>query len=113
MMRAMGMTDGEIILNFVVESGWLGLLGGILGIILGAIVNWYMIQYGWDFSKFMGEMSYGYRVSAVFRSKWNPDMMITALIFSTLASSIISIFPARRAIKQKIAETLKSAGKFG
>lgn len=113
MMRAMGMTDREIIINFMVESGWLGLLGGILGIILGSIVNWYMIQYGWDFSRYMGEMSYGYRVAAVFRSKWNPDMMITALIFSIIASSIISVFPARRAIKRKIAETLKSAGKFG
>ncbi len=113
MMRAMGMTDKEIILNFIFESGGLGLLGGILGLVLGAIVTWYLIRYGWDFSNYVGDLSYGYRVSAVFRSKWDPGMMITALIFSTVSASIISIFPARRALKRSISETLKSAGKFG
>ncbi len=113
MMRAMGMTNKEIILNFIFESGAMGFLGGILGLILGAIVTWYLIQYGWDMSNYVGDISYGYRVSAVFRSKWDPGMMITALIFSTISASIISTFPARRALKRSISETLKSAGKFG
>jgi len=113
MMRAMGMTNREIILNFVFESGAMGFLGGILGLILGAIVTWWLIQYGWDMSNYVGDISYGYRVSAVFRSKWDPGMMITALIFTTVSASIISTFPARRALKISISETLKSAGKFG
>jgi ABC-type lipoprotein release transport system permease subunit len=113
MMRAMGMTDREIISNFIYESGAMGFLGGILGLILGAIVTWYLIHYGWDMSSYVGDLSYGYRVSAVFRSKWDPGMMITAVIFSTISSSVISIFPARRALKRSISETLKSAGKFG
>jgi ABC-type lipoprotein release transport system permease subunit len=113
MMRAMGMTNREIILNFIFESGAMGFLGGILGLILGAIVTWYLIRYGWDMSNYVGDISYGYRVSAVFRSKWDPGMMITALIFSTISASIISTFPARRALKRSISETLKSAGKFG
>jgi ABC-type lipoprotein release transport system permease subunit len=113
MMRAMGMTDREIFLNFIFESGGLGFLGGILGLILGAIVTWYLIQYGWDMSSYAGDISYGYRVSAVFRSKWDFGMMITAVIFTTVSASVISIFPARRALKRSIAETLKSAGKFG
>lgn len=113
MMRAMGMTDREIILNFIFESGGLGLLGGILGIGLGAIITWYLIQYGWDMSNYVGDISYGYRVSAVFHSKWDLGMMVTALIFTTVSASIISIFPARRALKRSISETLKKAGKFG
>ncbi len=113
MMRAMGMTNREIILNFIFESGAMGFLGGILGLVLGAIVTWYLIRYGWDMSNYVGDISYGYRVSAVFRSKWDPGMMITALIFSTVSASIISTFPARRALKRSISETLKSAGKFG
>jgi ABC-type lipoprotein release transport system permease subunit len=113
MMRAMGMTNREIILNFIFESGAMGFLGGILGLLLGAIVTWYLIRYGWDMSNYVGDLSYGYRVSAVFRSKWDPGMMINALIFSTISASIISTFPARRALKRSISETLKSAGKFG
>jgi len=113
MMRAMGMTNREIILNFIFEAGGLGFIGGVLGLILGAVVTWYLIRYGWDMSNYVGDISYGYRVSAVFRSKWDFGMMITALIFTTVSSSVISIFPARRALKRSISETLKSAGKFG
>ena len=113
MMRAMGMTNREIILNFIYESGAMGFLGGILGLILGSIVTWYLIRYGWDMSNYVGDISYGYRVSAIFRSKWDFGMMITALIFSTVSASVISTFPARRALKRSISETLKSAGKFG
>jgi len=113
MMRAMGMTNREIILNFIFEAGGLGFIGGVLGLILGAVVTWYLIRYGWDMSNYVGDISYGYRVSAVFRSKWDFGMMATALIFTTVSSSVISIFPARRALKRSISETLKSAGKFG
>jgi len=113
MMRAMGMTNREIILNFIYESGAMGFLGGVLGLVLGSIVTWYLIRYGLDMSNYVGDISYGYRVSAVFRSKWDPGMMITALIFSTISASVISTFPARRALKRSISETLKSAGKFG
>jgi ABC-type lipoprotein release transport system permease subunit len=113
MMRAMGMTNREIILNFIFESGTMGFLGGVLGLILGTIVTWYLIRYGWDMSSYVGDISYGYRVEAVFRSKWDFGMMINALIFSTISASIISTFPARRALKRSISETLKSAGKYG
>lgn len=113
MMRAMGMTDREIILNFIFESGAMGFLGGVLGLILGASITWYLIRFGWDMSNYVGDLSYGYRVSAVFHSRWDPGMMTTALVFSTISASIISVFPARRALKRNISETLKSAGKFG
>ena len=113
MMRALGMTNREIIFNFIFESGAMGFLGGVLGLVLGAIVTWYLIRYGWDMSNYVGDISYGYRVSAVFRSKWDFGMMITALVFSTISASVISTFPARRALKRSISETLKSAGKFG
>lgn len=113
MMRAMGMTNREITMNFIFESAGLGFLGGIMGIILGAIVTWYLIQYGWDFSSYVGDISYGYRVSAIFHSKWDIPMMFISLVFSTISAGVISLFPARRALKRGISETLKSTGKFG
>lgn len=113
MMRAMGTTKNEIMLNFIFESAGIGFIGGILGIIFGALLNWYLIQHGWDFSSMYGDISIGYRTSAVFRSEWNPDIMFWGLLFSIAVSAIISIIPARRALKMGISDTLKQVGKFG
>jgi len=113
MMRAMGTTKNEIMLNFIFESAGIGFIGGILGIIFGALLNWYLIHYGLDFSSMFSDLSIGYRTSAVFRSEWNPDIMFWGLVFSMAVSAIISIIPARRALKMSISDTLKEVGKFG
>ncbi|MBN2541487.1 ABC transporter permease [bacterium] len=113
MMRAMGMGRKEVMSSFIFEAAGIGILGGLLGIIIGAGLNWYLIQYGWDFSTFFQDMSYGYRTSAVFRAEWNPGIMIIGLIFSMVSAAIISIFPAKRALKMSISETLKHVEKFG
>lgn len=113
MMRAMGTTKKEIMWSFILESGGIGFLGGILGVILGAGLDWYLIEYGWDFSSWIGDMSFGYRTAAVFRAEWNPEMMLFALIFSIVCAAVISIFPARRALKMSISETLTHVERFG
>ena len=108
MMRAMGSTNKEIMLNFIFEAGGIGFIGGVLGIIIGSITQFFMITYGLDFSNMFGDISYGYRTAAVWYSKWNPDIMIFCLFFSIIMSIIISIFPSRRAIKMNITDTLKN-----
>ncbi|MCL2070378.1 MAG: FtsX-like permease family protein, partial [Treponema sp.] len=39
MMRAMGMTDRQMIMTYMLEAGFLGFIGSVLGIILGCIIN--------------------------------------------------------------------------
>lgn len=113
MMRAMGATDKEILLCFIFESAGIGFIGGVVGVILGILINWYMIKYGWDFSSAMGDISYGYRVSAIWHTKWNPEMMGFAFIFAILISIIVSMFPARKAIKMNITDALKELRSTG
>ncbi len=113
MMRAMGTTKGEIMASFIFESAGIGFLGGILGVIFGAGLDWYLIKHGWDFSSIFKDMSYGYRISAVFHAEWNPKMMLFGLLFAIICASVISIFPARRALKMSISETLTHVEKFG
>ncbi len=113
MMRAMGATDKEIMLCFIFESAGIGFIGGVVGVILGILINWYMIKYGWDFSSAMGDISYGYRVSAIWHTKWNPEMMGFAFIFAILISIIVSMFPARKAIKMNITDALKELRSTG
>ncbi|MCL2880449.1 MAG: FtsX-like permease family protein, partial [Treponema sp.] len=50
MMRAMGMTDKQMIMVYMLEAGFLGFMGSIAGIILGCIINYPVVKYGFDFS---------------------------------------------------------------
>jgi ABC-type lipoprotein release transport system permease subunit len=110
MMRAMGMTDRQMILVYMLEAGFLGFIGSILGITLGCIINYPMVKYGVDFSAIvdvMGGGGVGFRVTSLFRSMWNVPVIIGSGVVATLVSSFMAFFPVRRALKMPITESLR------
>jgi ABC-type lipoprotein release transport system permease subunit len=110
MMRAMGMTDQQMILVYMLEAGFLGFIGSVLGIILGCIINYPMVKYGIDFSAFvdvMGGSGIGFRTTSSFRSIWNVPVIIGSGIIATTISSCMAFFPTRRALKMPITESLR------
>lgn len=109
MMRAQGMTDGQMIITYMLEAGFLGFIGSALGIIAGCLITIPMVEQGMDFSAMMDAMggSLGYRVSSNFRSTWNVPVIIGAGIVATLLSSLMAFFPTRRAVKMPITESLR------
>jgi len=110
MMRAMGMTDRQMILVYMLEAGFLGFIGSVLGIILGCAINYPMVKYGIDFSAFvdvMGGEGIGFRVTSLFRSMWNIPVIIGSGVVATLISSFMAFFPVRRALKMPITESLR------
>ncbi len=109
MMRALGMTDGELILSYLFEAGMIGLIGGIVGMVLGSVANIPMVNYGVDYSSMARELSgdFGYRITALFRSAWNPGTIIGSGIVATLISALLSIPPILRALKMPVTESLR------
>jgi putative ABC transport system permease protein len=110
MMRAMGMTDRQMIMVYMLEAGFLGFIGSVLGIILGCIINYPMVKYGIDFSAFvdiMGGSGIGFRTTSSFRSIWNVPVIIGSGITATIISSCMAFFPTRRALKMPITESLR------
>ncbi|MDR0444559.1 MAG: FtsX-like permease family protein [Treponema sp.] len=109
MMRALGMTDKQMIMVYMLEAGFLGFIGGLLGIILGCIVNYPVVKYGFDFTAMADTLSdgIGFRTTGVFRSVWNVPVIIGSGLVATLLSSFMAIFPTRRAVKMPITESLR------
>jgi putative ABC transport system permease protein len=110
MMRAMGMTDQQLILVYMLEAGFLGFIGSVLGIILGCIINYPMVKYGIDFSAVadvMGSGGVGFRTTSAFRSMWNVPVIIGSGIIATIISSCMAFFPTSRALKMPISESLR------
>ncbi|MCL2067088.1 MAG: FtsX-like permease family protein [Treponema sp.] len=109
MMRALGMTDRQMIMTYMLEAGFLGLFGSVLGIILGCAINYPMVKYGIDFSAMADTLAggIGFRTTGIFRSVWNIPLIIGSGIVATLLSSCMAFFPTRRALKMPITDSLR------
>ena len=107
MMRALGMDDTAIRATMVFEAGFIGCLGSLCGLLLGAVATFCLVKWGIDMSGFYGDISVGYRVTAVFRGAWNPGTMAIAVVFGVLASMVIALLPARRALRLDIVQCLR------
>ena len=109
MMRALGMTDRQMIITYMLEAAFLGFIGSILGIIIGCIINYPVVKYGFDFSAIADVMSdgIGFRTTAIFRSVWDIPLIIGTGIVATLIASFMAFFPTRKAVKMPITDSLR------
>jgi ABC-type lipoprotein release transport system permease subunit len=109
MMRSLGMTDGELILMMMLESGFMGLAGSIAGIIIGCLVNIPMVKYGIDFSAMTETMNgdIGYRINGAFRSVWNIPVIIGSGLAAAVLSACMAYIPTRRALNMPVTESLR------
>ena len=107
MMRALGMDDAAIRAAMVFEAGAIGLIGALVGLVIGVVATWWLVNWGIDMSELYGNINIGYRVTGVFRGAWNPGIMVTALIFGVAASMAIALLPARRALKLDVVQCLR------
>ncbi|MEK6917218.1 MAG: ABC transporter permease [Nanoarchaeota archaeon] len=96
-MKAIGAKNSTIFLLFSIESGFLGMVGGILGIILGLI-----LAYGLSF---IGRLVLG---SNLIQASISPLLIFSALLFSFLLGTIFGVLPAVQASKLQPVEALRS-----
>ena len=98
MLMAMGVTRRSIMIIFIMESGLLGLLGALIGVMLGAAFSIYMGSYDYGFEVMAGISSIPYVVRL-------QDAAIIVL-FTFLLNLIAGIYPASRASKLKPVEAI-------
>ena len=109
-LKALGMTDGEVKALFVIEGMMIGVVGGLAGLAIGALGNWYFVVHGVDITALVGErvdMDIGYRVMGVIRSGWNLAAMVWAFALCVTASALASLYPAAKATKMQPVDCLR------
>jgi ABC-type lipoprotein release transport system permease subunit len=109
MMRAQGMTDGQLIFTMMMEAGTVGLIGSAAGLLLGCLTIIPMVKNGVDFTAMTENMGgdVGYRVNGVFHSAWNIPAIIGTGIAAPLLSACMAFLPTRRALKMPVTESLR------
>jgi putative ABC transport system permease protein len=93
--KAVGARNRDILTQFLAESSFLSLLGGLLGIVLG-----------WLISVIIG------KVATALGNSLNPAVSLNAILLATLFSVAVGLFfgiyPARRAAGLEPVEALRS-----
>ncbi len=109
MLRALGMTNGQLTAAYTFEAALVGLIGSLIGIGLGCLINIPMVSRGIDYSAVVQEMNgdYGYRIVALFRSAWNPPVIAGTGIMAILISAVTALPPILRTLRKPVTESLR------
>lgn len=109
MMRALGMTDRQLVFAYVIEASLVGFVGSAIGLVLGTLINIPMINIGIDYSSVTEAMNgdIGYRVASYFRSAWNVPAMIGTFVVATVLSGLMAIAPTVHALKMSVTDSLR------
>ncbi|MFP4153048.1 MAG: ABC transporter permease [Alkalispirochaeta sp.] len=107
MMRAIGMRDREITGTLLAEAAGIGLLGGIVGVVLGAGGVALLAEYGIDYGTMLRDASVGYRVTQVIYGAWNPPVFARAVVIGVVISVVTAFMPVRRALKMPVVDALR------
>ena len=97
-LRVLGYRRRTILLSFLIEGGFLALLGGILGCLLSLPMHGYST----------GTMSFESFSETVFQFRITPWLAAKGLIFSVLVGVVGSLLPAMRAARLPVIAALKS-----
>jgi putative ABC transport system permease protein len=94
-MKSVGATNGQIFLQFFIESGLLGLVGGLVGVILGSIIG------------FVGTKGINNFIGAELSPEINILLIFSSLVGSFMIGAIAGIVPAMKAAKENPVEALR------
>jgi putative ABC transport system permease protein len=101
-LKSIGTRNSEIMKMFIAESGIIGFMGGLLGIFLGFIVVGIISSVGFNIGG-MGRMGTNTSVAIV-----TPELIVFALLFSTIIGIVSGLIPARQAANLQVVEAMRS-----
>ena len=107
MLRAMGMTDGNLRRAFLIEAAGIGLIGGITGIIMGGAVNMVLVHVGIDYGSLLKDLKVGYRVTGIMYGIWIIRDYIISLVGGVVICTGISWFVTKKLTKMEITDCLR------
>jgi len=105
-LRAFGMRPRDISLLFTLEGLAIGIIGSLLGVAIGALLDCLLISKGIDLGFYRSSMG-SLPLSGTLRGEWNPRTMMIGFLFGVVVSLAAARIPARRAAKLEPTEALR------
>jgi len=96
LLRALGMTPGQVGGMITAQTGVIGLLSGVAAIPLGLIMAWVLI-------KVINRRAFGWQIDMAVA----PDILISAVVFAVGAALLAGLYPAWRAAQSQPAVMMR------
>lgn len=96
-LRALGFSRRSIMFAFLVESLFLSLLGGVIGLALASALSFVQIS----------TLNFGSFTELSFRFSLSPDIIVTSIIFSLFMGFLGGFLPSFRAARLNIVNALR------
>ena len=107
MLGAIGMSKVKMFNMIMLETVFLTLLGGIVGIILGVALILPALNTGIDLTFLMGDQFEDFGFSSIIYPILNIGMVIEIVVLVILAGILSAIYPAKKALKLKALEAIR------
>ena len=107
-LRALGMTRRDVVGLFVTEGALMGLVGGSLGTLIGALINLRGATVGFDLSKQIEGAKMNIPISTMLYTEWSWPMLAISLAFGVAVATLASIYPAWVASKLEPADAIRA-----
>jgi putative ABC transport system permease protein len=104
MMKALGMTNRQLIIMVIFEALILGALASLVGAVLGAGSSYFMSTHGLDLTKTVEKMDFP--TFNVYYGDFSWKYVLVSLIIGMFCSVLAAVFPALRAAKLEPTEAL-------
>jgi len=95
-MKAIGAQNNDVLMLFLLESGALGVIGGIVGVLIGMGLG--------KITEIIAAQALG---SGLLKASFAPELIFGALLFSFLIGSLSGALPAMQAAKMKPVDSLR------
>lgn len=106
LLGALGFRPRQISLLFVLEGTMIGLVGVVVGIALGMLINGSLMRVGLDYSQFANITTYMALIQGRIYPEWGFDKLLLRASTVAIISALAALIPAREAAQNEPANTL-------
>ncbi|GAB6088597.1 ABC transporter permease [Spirochaeta dissipatitropha] len=107
MLRSLGFRTSDIRDMFAFEAAGIGIIGAVFGLILGTLLQLFLVNVGLDYGFLLDEIDLGYRMSSILYGEWNIPLMFIAAGTAIVIAGLVSWLPTRKILKKNITECMR------